>query len=169
MASNRAARAQADFGMTQNRDDSQITQRALQRGREFGAREAEQVHALAEARQLAEEFRDRVEKIIASFQQGLGEAGATHLCDRSLFCISPVSLDDKHIRAVGFSVQRGRYKICVVVKTKGSVTLVGPFHLGKKEGPCRKFAVPANETARHELEAELVDLLHAFFDEAMTT
>lgn len=155
--------------MTQNRDDSQIGQRIFQRGCEFGTREADQVHALAEARQLAEELRTRVVGIVEDFQRGLHKSGATHLCDESLFCISSVALDDKHIRAVGFSVRRGRYKIAVVVKTKGSVTLVGPFHLGKKEGPCRKFSVPTDEASRCELGEMLIDLLDAFFNEAMTT
>lgn len=155
--------------MTQDRNLSQIRQRALQQGRTLGEREAGQALLLEDARRLAGEFRDWVERGVASFQQGLRESGATHLCDESLFRISPLEIDAKHIRAVGFSLQRGRYKICIVVKTKGSVTLVGPFQLGKKEGPCRKFPVPTEERALHEFEAALADLLTAFFEAALTT
>lgn len=155
--------------MTSHRDKSELRERMFQKGRELGAREAEQIALLAAARKLAEDLRACVVQGVEGFRQGLQGAGATHLCDEAQFRVSNLELDNKHVRAVGFSVQRGRYKICIVVKTKGSVTLVGPFHLGKKEGPCQKFAIPTDPTAMRELENAIADLLEAFFEEAMTT
>jgi len=48
------------------------------------------------------------------------------------------------------------------VKCRGEVTLVGPFRLGKAEGPCRSFPIDADA----EIERALGDFLCAFVEEA---
>jgi len=50
----------------------------------------------------------------------------------------------------------------ITIKSKGEVTLVGPFRIGKKEGPCRSFPVAANE----EINDALGDFLERFLQEA---
>jgi hypothetical protein len=50
----------------------------------------------------------------------------------------------------------------ITVKSKGEVTLVGPFSAGKKEGPCRSFPVEDRE----EIEDALADFLASFLQEA---
>ena len=44
------------------------------------------------------------------------------------------------------------------------MTLVGPFHAGKQEGPCKSFPFDAEA----ELEAALGDFLESFVAEAAT-
>jgi hypothetical protein len=51
------------------------------------------------------------------------------------------------------------------VKSKGDVTLVGPFHAGKTEGPCQ--SVPWE--AQSELLERLGTFLEQFLEEALAT
>lgn len=60
-------------------------------------------------------------------------------------------------------LSRARHRAVVTVKSKGEVTLVGPFRAGKNEGPCRSF--PFAEEA--ELDAALGDFLERFLEEAV--
>jgi hypothetical protein len=50
------------------------------------------------------------------------------------------------------------------VKARGEVTLVGPFHAGKTEGPCKTFPFAAEA----ELQKALGDFLERFLAEAAT-
>ncbi|MEN8182314.1 MAG: hypothetical protein ABFS46_07245, partial [Myxococcota bacterium] len=61
-------------------------------------------------------------------------------------------------------LRRGRHQAIVTVKSRGEVTLVGPFRSGKTEGPCRSFPYDAEE----ELHKALGDFLERFLEEAAT-
>ena len=61
-----------------------------------------------------------------------------------------------------FALRRGRHAAIVTVKSRGEVTLVGPFRQGKDEGPCKTFALDAT----HEIDAALGDFLASFLQEA---
>ena len=77
--------------------------------------------------------------------------------------VSPPRIDDKHLHATQFDLERGRHRAIVTIKSKGEVTLVGPFRAGKNEGPCRSFPFDAEA----ELEDALGDFLERFLEEAV--
>jgi hypothetical protein len=129
-------------------------------GRSIGEREGAQREALAAARSCAEKLRACVAEALARFHQTAAEAGAPHLRIE----LSEVRADDKHLRAVEFDLERGRYKAIVTTKARGEVTLVGPFHVGKNEGPCLSFPFDAEA----ELREALGDFLARFLEEAAT-
>jgi hypothetical protein len=129
-------------------------------GREIGAREAEHADALAAARVCAERLHFAVAAALADFHAAAAAAGAPHLRIEQ----SALGVDAKHLRAVEFDLLRGRYKAVVTVKSRGQVTLVGPFHLGKEEGPCRSFSSEAGE----ELDQALAAFVERFLEEACT-
>ncbi len=129
-------------------------------GRELGAREAEHKAALEAARERAASLRRAVEEGLAGFRKGAAEAGAPHLDVE----VSELRLDDKHVRSVEFDLWRGRYRAIVTVKSRGDVTLVGPFHAGKTEGPCKSFPFDAED----EIQKALSDFLERFLTEAVT-
>ena len=52
----------------------------------------------------------------------------------------------------------------VTVKSRGEVTLVGPFRQGKDEGPCKSFPIDAEA----EIETALGEFLTRFLREAAT-
>jgi hypothetical protein len=97
---------------------------------------------------------------LEGFREGALAAGAPHL-DIEL---GELRLDDKHVRAVEFDLARGRQRAIVTVKARGEVTLVGPFHAGKNEGPCESFPFSAED----ELRKALGDFLERFLAEAAT-
>ncbi|HEU4427311.1 MAG TPA: hypothetical protein VFT98_01035, partial [Myxococcota bacterium] len=78
--------------------------------------------------------------------------------------VSETRTDAKHLRAVEFDLTRGRHRAIVTVKSRGDVTLVGPFHVGKTEGPCKSFPFDAHD----ELHGALGDFLEKFLAEAAT-
>ena len=78
--------------------------------------------------------------------------------------MTPVRLDEKHVRAIEFEVRRGRHAGVVTVKSRGDVTLVGPFRTGKTEGPCRTFPWDAKD----DICNALGDFLLRFLEEAAT-
>lgn len=129
-------------------------------GRTIGEREAAHAGALDEARKRAETLHALVVGAVEAFHGAAARAGAPHLRIE----VGPVHLDDKHVRAVEFTVQRGRHVALVIVKARGDVTLVGPFRTGKSEGPCRTFAWDAEA----EIEVALGDFLERFLEEAAT-
>jgi len=129
-------------------------------GRELGSREAPHRDDLARARAFAEKLRDRVGEGLERFQRAAAAAGAPQLHAT----VSETRADDKHLRAVQFDLTRGRYRAIVTVKARGEVTLVGPFHAGKVEGPCRTF--PIGSTA--EIDTALASFLERFLEEAAT-
>jgi len=105
-------------------------------------REATHFEAIAQARRKAEELHGQVDYLQVE--------------------VSPPRIDDKHLHAVEFDLERGRHRAVITVKSKGEVTLVGPFRAGKKEGPCRSFPVGADA----DIADALSDFLAAFLEEA---
>ena len=129
-------------------------------GRALGARESVHSGDLAEARRQVELLRARVEAALERFHAAATRAGAPGL----RIDLSETRSDDKHLRAVEFDLTRGRHKAVVTAKSRGEVTLVGPFSAGKTEGPCQSF--PFDATA--EIDAALGDFLEAFLEKAAT-
>ena len=132
--------------------------RLAQVGRELGEREAAHADALSAAHACADKLRARVESALAEFHRAASAAGAPHL----RIDLGEVRVDDKHLRSVQFDLARGRHRAIVTAKSRGDVTLVGPFRAGKQEGPCLTF--PAD--AEQELEAALAGFLERFLAEA---
>ena len=94
------------------------------------------------------------------FHAGAAAAGAPQLRIE----VSPVRVDDKHLRSVEFELQRGRHRAIVTAKSRGEVTLVGPFRVGKVEGPCLSFPFDAED----EFSNALAGFLERFAEEAAT-
>jgi hypothetical protein len=129
-------------------------------GRELGEREAAHRAELEEARSRAAALRAEVGEALAAFREAVLAAGAPQLEVR----LGELRPDDKHVRAVEFDLSRGRHRAIVTVKARGEVTLVGPFHAGKVEGPCKSFPFAADA----ELRKALGDFLERFLAEAAT-
>lgn len=129
-------------------------------GRELGEREAAHAEGLARARHRADELRDEVAAALARFHAAAEKAGAPQLDAVA----SPVRVDDKHVRSYQFELSRGRHRAIVTVKSRGEVTLVGPFRAGKSEGPCRSFPLDASD----EFQEALTSFLVAFVEDAAT-
>ena len=129
-------------------------------GRTIGQREATHREGLVRARHCVEDLRGRIEKGLEAFHIAVSNAGAPHL----EIALSPVRTDDKHLRSLEFDLVRGRYKAVVTAKSRGDVTLVGPFRIGKAEGPCLTFPFGATD----EIEAALATFLEQFLEEAAT-
>ena len=127
-------------------------------GRKIGAREAAHRDELDRAREVADRLRSTVVAAIEGFHRGAKDAGAPHLRIE----VSEPRLDDKHARAVQFEVRRGRTRALVIVKSRGDLTMVGPFQQGKTEGPCRSFPFGADA----EIDAALGDFLERFLEDA---
>ena len=128
-------------------------------GARLGAREAEQRSALEEARRVAETLHGRVGEALDAFHGAVEAAGSPQL----RVALSDVRPDEKHLRSIQFDVRRGRYVALVTVKSRGDVTLVGPFRAGKVEGPCQSFPFGAEE-----LDGALGAFLEEFLEEAAT-
>jgi len=124
---------------------------------EVAKREATHREAIAQAHGKAEELHSRVEPAINRFNEILA-GSAPHVRVE----LSPPRIDDKHLHSVEFDLARGRHRAVITVKSKGEVTLVGPFRAGKQEGPCLSFPVDADE----EIEDALGDFLERFLQEA---
>jgi hypothetical protein len=129
-------------------------------GRTLGVREAEHRAGLDAARACAESLRAEIAAALERFHRAAAEAGAPHL----RVDLSEIRPDDKHLRAVEFELGRGRHKAIVTAKSRGEVTLVGPFRSGKNEGPCLTFPLGAGE----EVAAALGAFLARFLEEAAT-
>lgn len=120
-------------------------------------REVVHEEALAQALNKAEELHNRVDEAIRRFNDVVSK-DVPHL----EVIVSPPRTDDKHLHAVEFDLERGCHRAVITVKSKGVVTLVGPFRSGKKEGPCRSFPIAAAD----EIEDALGDFLESFLQEA---
>ncbi len=129
-------------------------------GRELGDREAGFSEELREARARAEELRAGVAEVLGRFHAAAGKAGAAHLSLE----LSAVRVDDKHVRAFEFVLVRGSHRAIVTVKSRGEVTLVGPFQAGKQEGPCRSFPLAPSDEFALAFEA----FLASFVEDAVT-
>jgi ATPase subunit of ABC transporter with duplicated ATPase domains len=139
---------------------SELGARLERVGRRLAEREADHAQGLAEARACAEKLRARVEAALARFHASASAAGAPHLRIE----LGEVRVDDKHLRSVQFDLNRGRHRAIVTAKSRGDVTLVGPFRAGKQEGPCRTFPMDAGP----ELESALGEFLERFAEAAAT-
>ena len=129
-------------------------------GRALGEREATHSDGLAEAWDRAVALREQVAGALERFRIGADKAGAGHLAPEA----SEVRVDDKHVRSVQFELSRGRHRAIVTVKSRGEVTLVGPFRAGKSEGPCRSFPLAPSD----EFEEALGTFLVSFVEDAST-
>jgi hypothetical protein len=127
-------------------------------GRELADAEREHAPGLARARAAAQTLRGIVAEALSAFHEAARAAGAPQL----EVVLGPTRTDDKHLRAVQFDLRRGRHEAIVTVKSRGEVTLVGPFRQGKAEGPCKSFPVDAEA----EIETALVEFLTQFLREA---
>ena len=105
-----------------------------------------------------DEVETDIREPIERFHESAARAGAPHLRIE----VGDLRLDDKHVRAVEFDLLRGRHRSIVTLKSRGEVTLVGPFHAGKTEGPCRTFPF----SAEPELNEALGEFLEQFLEEA---
>ena len=140
--------------------EADLRTRLAAAGSLLGAREAAHRSAVEDAQKRCEVLRALVADAVEAFHAAAAAAGAPHLRIE----VTPVRLDDKHVRAIAFEVRRGRHAGVVTVKSRGEVTLVGPFRSGKTEGPCRTFPWDA----RDDIDQSLGDFLLRFLEEAAT-
>jgi len=136
-----------------------LNERVETLAREIVEREGEgdHVEALDRARAKAEALRALVLPAIETFNRIIAEAFPGLVVD-----VTPLRVDDKHVHSVEFDLERGRTRAIVTVKSKGQVTLVGPFQAGKDEGPCRRIPIEAEA----EIESALVDFVEEFLEAA---
>jgi hypothetical protein len=120
-------------------------------------RESAHLPAIDEARSMAETLHGRVAAAVGRFNEIVADS-VPHLVVE----VHPPRIDDKHLHAVEFELQRGQHRAVVTVKSRGEVTLVGPFRVGKKEGPCRSFPFSATQ----DIDEALGDFLERFLEEA---
>ena len=139
---------------------AELAARLEKLGLSLGEREASHQVGLREARSCLEGLRGSVAAALERFREAAAAAGAPQL----RVALSELRVDDKHLRAVQFDLTRGRYRAIVTAKSRGEVTLVGPFHAGKTEGPCLSFPLSAGD----DLRAALTSFLERFLEEAAT-
>lgn len=140
--------------------DSPLAERMAVLGRVLGEREADHGAAMAEARRCADRLRGEVGRALEVFHSAAHAAGAEHF----EVVVSPLRIDDKHLRAVQFDLSRGRHRAIVTAKSRGDLTLVGPFRDGHAEGPCKSFPFDAQD----EIQRALADFLESFLEAAAT-
>lgn len=134
---------------------------ALERvGRNLAERESPHRDGLTLAKDKATLLHRRVENALARYHAAIDAAGAAHLRVE----LTAPRLDEKHVRSYEFDVRRGRHRALFVLKSRGELTLVGPFRAGKTEGPCRSFPVEAEG----EITTAVVAFVSAFLEEAAT-
>ena len=112
-----------------------LTARLATLGRALGEREAEHGEGLERARKCVEELRGEVAAALEAFHRAAAAAGAPHLRVE----LSPVRIDDKHLRSVEFELWRGRYRAIVTAKSRGDITFVGPFHVRQDRGALQEL------------------------------
>jgi len=140
--------------------DLRLDDRFERLGRALGERERAHAAEIERARAFLQGLRARVIDALGDFEAAARAAGAPQLAVE----VSDVRTDDKHVRAVEFELVRGRHCAIVTAKSRGEVTLVGPFHRGKAEGPCRSLpfdAVP-------EIGDAVSEFLEKFLEAAAT-
>ncbi|MAI26578.1 MAG: hypothetical protein ACJZ7Z_10290 [Myxococcota bacterium] len=128
-------------------------------GRELVEREREHSDERGHAFDCAKKWHSRLASGLETFHAQV-LPNAPHL----EVVLSEPRVDDKHMHSVQFDLGRGRHRAIVTVKSRGEMTLVGPFKAGKQEGPCRSF--PTN--AEGEIEGALEEFVQAFIREAAT-
>lgn len=133
-----------------------------ERGRALAEREAKHANALERARTLTDALHTIVFGALDAYHRETKDAPQLTIAQ------GEVRHDAKHLHAFEFDVRRGRHRALVVVKSRGEVTLVGPFHMGKDEGPCRRVPVDAKAASppSPELIQAMGELLDSFLEEA---
>ncbi len=111
--------------------------------------------SLGSVRPALEALRGQALGDIEAFVRVAREHGGAHLTD---VAVGPVEWDEKHVDCLQFKVARGRWELTCVGKSRGVVTLVGPYRRGKPEKPCAEFPLPGRE-ADAALEDRLLSLL----------
>lgn len=135
-----------------------IDERLAELGRRLAAREGQQAPALEAAWSRARSLHERVAKALDHYHGAVLPAAP-----QLAVALTDPRVDDKHLHAVEFELARGCHRAVVTVKSRGEVTLVGPFRAGKTEGPCRSFPFDADA----EIESAMGDFLCAFIEEAV--
>ena len=125
--------------------------------RSLREREARHADAMASARAKADQLHATATAAIARFSDAVGDALPGLRVD-----VSDPRLDDKHVHAIEFDLERGRHRAIVTVKSKSEVIFVGPFRVGKNEGPCKTLPFDPHG----DLEDALGDLIERFLEEA---
>lgn len=141
-------------------DETELRRRLRALGSDLAERERPHAEGMARAWQTAEALHSLVADALAAFHDALRSGGAPHLA----VALSAPRVDDKHARAVQFELRRGRHVAVVTVKSRGEVTLVGPFREGKDESGCRTHPIDA----RDAIESALGELLAQFLEQAAT-
>ena len=134
-----------------------LTDRIEALARDLARRESGHIEAFEKAQYKAGELHRQVDAAIARFNEVV-----SHSTPYLEVSVSAPRVDDKHLHAVEFDLERGRHRAIVTVKSKGEITLVGPFQSGKTEGPCRSFGFAAEA----ELQDALAEFLERFLEEA---
>jgi len=129
-------------------------------GRVLGEREAAHASALEAARARCEALHGLARAALDAFHAAAAAAGAPHLRIE----VGPSHLDEKHVRAYEFELRRGRHVGLVIARSRGEVTLVGPFRAGKDEGPCRSFPFDADA----DIQQALGEFLERLVEQAAT-
>ena len=132
-------------------------------GKTLGEREATHVAGLEAAHAKANEICASVTHALGAYHAAIEEAGAPHLRVE----VGAPRLDEKHVRSYEFELKRGRHRGLFILKSRGELTLVGPFRTGKTEGPCRSFPF-SDDGSSAEIENALVDFISSFLEEAAT-
>ncbi|MAJ61270.1 MAG: hypothetical protein CBC48_15800 [bacterium TMED88] len=135
-----------------------IEQRLTSLGHRLVEREGAEAPHREEATRVASRLHDRVQRALAAYHEAVSSVSALRVS------LSAPRLDDKHLHAIEFDLERGRHRAIITIKQRGEVTLVGPFRLGKPEGPCRSFPFAADD----EIERALGDFLCRFIEAAVS-
>lgn len=143
---------------TRSEANEKIEERLAELGRRLADREVRHAEALDAAWSCARSLHGRVASALGRYH-----AAVRPTAPQLEVTLSDPRVDDKHLHAVEFELGRGRHRAIVTVKSKGEVTLVGPFRTGKAEGPCRSFPTSANA----EIEAAMGDFVCAFIEDAV--
>ena len=129
-------------------------------GKALAERERTHRPGLDQAREKVTALHARVAQALERYHDAIEAGDAAHLRVE----LTEPRLDEKHVRSYEFDVRRGRHRALFVWKSRGELTLVGPFRTGKTEGPCRSFP----SEAEVEIDAAVVEFVSSFLEEAAT-
>ena len=146
--------------MSQDPAEANLEARLVSLGERLAQREAGHRQEMDQAQEKAEVLHRDVAQALSAFNRTVEAAGVTQLKVEQ----SEIRPDDKHLRSVQFDIRRGRHRAIVTIKSRGEVTLVGPFRTGKVEGPCKSFPFDSELEVSDALSA----FLESFLEEAAT-
>jgi len=146
----------------------QLEEALEQLGKTLADRETAHGEGLEAARATATALHARVAAALEHYHSAVEAGGAPQLRVE----LTPPRVDEKHVRSYEFDLRRGRHRGLFVLKSRGELTLVGPFRTGKSEGPCRSFPLDAGGLvegeALSEIDRALVEFISSFLEEAAT-